>query len=197
MIAKTIKPKRGTSLTHEGKEVWLYIIKPNGNYLVSDDRSFGLEANYTEVAPAELKSVAKARTSISKAPKKLTPEEKAEKADLNEFYELMASHSPHNCQECGMPLNAFTSFSQRCITSHILPKNDDCFPTLAINPENILFLGAAILGWCSCHDTWDANIDSRVKMKVYPIALEKYHKHLKDNLTGEEQVRAEKYLNIA
>jgi hypothetical protein len=108
----------------------------------------------------------------------------------------MAAQSPENCMECGMPLNAYTTFSQRCITAHILPKNDDCFPTLATNPDNIFFLGAALLGWCTCHDLWDSNIDNRVKMKVYSFAVNQYHKKLKRLLTGEEQVRAEKYLNI-
>lgn len=138
----------------------------------------------------------KPRKPLVRKAKKLTKEEQISKDELNIFFEVMSNQSPHMCQECGMPLNAFTPFAQRCITAHILPKNDDCFPTLATNPDNIFFLGAALLGWCNCHDCWDSNIDNRIKMKVYPYAVHQYKKRLKYALTGEEQVRAEKYLNI-
>lgn len=187
------KLKRGQQFIYNGQTVYIELEKSFGNVLVCDNEERRLEDTYFEVKRSELEPMNKARTSIQAKPKVLTKSEKVSKDGLNEFFDRIALKIPFNCQECRRPLYAMNKFARRSVSCHILPKSQ--FPSIATNEDNILFMGADLLGICRCHDTFDSNIESRIRMKIYPIALKQFTKfrHL---LTDKELIKACKYLNI-
>lgn len=191
MIKQSTKPKRGQKFIYQGKPVWIEILKPNGRFLVCDSEERSLTDNYFEVKLSDLLSAPEKWQSISKQPKKLTDKQKTESQLLNEFFEGLKI--PFNCQECNSPLYAHSKFFRRCVSCHILPKG--LFPSIACNPDNILFMGASLLGVCTDHEKWDGSIDSRIKMKVYQIALQRYEL-LKPFLSPKELIMADKYLGL-
>lgn len=113
------------------------------------------------------------------------------KDEYKEFFESLVI--PERCEECNQQLLAFNNFGRRCCSAHILPKSS--FKSVAKRPDNILYLGASVLGGCACHNKFDNCVDSRKSMRVYEIALTRLEsfKHL---LTDKELVMAEKYLGI-
>lgn len=62
----TGKPKRGKTYIINGQTLYLYRIKSADCYLLCDDQCFGLEANYIEFNPNELKPATKPRSEINK-----------------------------------------------------------------------------------------------------------------------------------
>jgi|ERR1700761_5593607 len=197
MIKVLSKPKRGAEfidLIHN-TPVWLYRIKDDNKYIVCNEKSFGIESNFFEANPSDLRLAVKLRSAIATSSKKLTAEEKKVKDDLNEFYRLAAFDAPLYCQECGEPLDCYNEWDLRCCTAHILPKskNNSGFPSIACHPINKLFLGKKN---CYCHDQYDQKgAEFRSKMKIYPVVLAAYE-ILKEELTEPDIVRANKYLNI-
>lgn len=111
--------------------------------------------------------------------------------EYKEFFESLTI--PERCEECNQVLLAFNNFGRRCVSAHIL--NKASFKSVAKHPDNILYLGASILGACSCHNFYDSCIENRKSMRVYKVALARLEsfKHL---LTDKELVMAEKYLGI-
>jgi len=111
--------------------------------------------------------------------------------EYKDFFESLVI--PERCEECNERLLAFNNFGRRCVSAPILPKQT--FKSVAKHPDNILFMGAGLLGACNHHDVWDRGIENRKSMRVYKIALERLEsfKHL---LTDKELVMAEKYLGI-
>lgn len=190
MIKQTTKIKRGTSFVLNNKNVWCYLDKGT-TVLVCDEFNFNLQANFWDVERDELKPAKEFRQGISAKPKQLTPKEKTKKESLNDFFDKL--QIPFNCEECNRPLYAHTKFFKRCISCHILPKG--LFPSIATNEHNILFMGASLLGICEHHEKWDASIDSRIKMKVYQIAIQRY-KLLQPFLSPKEINMADKYLGL-
>lgn len=82
-IKLPIKPKRGAKFQVDGKELYLYRIKSADCYLLCDDQRFGLEANYIEFNPNELKPATKPRSEINKVS---TQQEK-----INRVYSVICS----------------------------------------------------------------------------------------------------------
>src|ERR1700723_3552101 len=193
MIKQSTKPKRGQQFIYNGNPVWLEIIRPDGTLLVCDNEARNLEDNYFEVKLSDLKPVKEMRQGIATKNKPKSEKEKSESQKLNDFFDEMAKVIPFNCQSCGKPLYAYNKFAKRCCTAHILAKG--LFPSIATNKDNIVFLGAGLLGNCNCHDLFDGNIDSRIKLPIYKIALQRYE-FLKQLLTNKEIDMANKLLNI-
>lgn len=187
------KLKRGVQMFYNGQPVWIELEQQFGNVLVCDNEERELTDNYFSVKRSELEAINKPHTTIKSKPKTLTKSEKVSKDTMNEFFDKMATKIPFNCMNCMKPLYAHNKFAKRSVCAHIIEKSK--FPFVADLEENILFLGSDLLGICDCHDSWDRNIETRIKMKVYPLALKRFElfKHL---LTDKELNKAAKYLNI-
>ena len=192
---QSAKPKRGTVFftldTHE--QVILDRVKEDGTYfcIVGDI----LTGEYKDFKPAELfRTGPVIRSSISSSPKHLTEKQKSEKELMNEFFIKVGLKMPYNCMNCNKPLYASTQWAKRCCSAHILPKAQ--FPSVAMNEDNIVFMGADIIGVCNCHDQFDRNgIEHRASMPIHQIALERFEL-LKPHLSSKELVSAYTYLNI-
>lgn len=113
------------------------------------------------------------------------------KDEYKEFFESLTI--PERCEECNQQLLAFNNFGRRCVSSHILPKST--FKSVAKHPDNILFMGASLLGACDCHDKWDRSIESRKSMRVYQMAVDRIYS-IRNLLTDKEIISAKKYLGI-
>lgn len=116
---------------------------------------------------------------------------KTHKDEYKEFFESLTI--PERCEECNQQLLAFNNFGRRACSAHILPKSK--FKSVAKHPDNILFMGASLLGACDCHDKWDRSIDSRKSMRVYQRAVDRIYS-LRNLLTDKEIISAQKYLGI-
>ena len=192
-----IKPKRGHSfiIKETGETVYLERIKSNTVYFVCDTAGLPLHGNYFDVKVEILAENKKSLKSLIIGSKPETVKQKTDRQILNEFFTNVALTMPFNCMECGKPLYAYNQFAKRCVSAHILPKAE--FESVKTNPDNIFFLGADLLGICSCHDDWDRKgADHRANMAVYQIALERFETSLKHKLTGHELIRAYTYLNL-
>lgn len=183
MITKSTKLKRGTIWLYNGVEIVMERDRGDGTALIIMNEVF------EDVDIADLKPIPKGRSVISNKPKVLN----TDKQKLNEFYSQIALRMPYECENCGQKLQAFNKFAKRSCSAHIFPKSS--FPSIAMNEDNILFMGAVMLGGCGCHNSWDSSAYLRSKMKIYPIALERFKK-LKEYLTPKEIIKASTYLNL-
>lgn len=84
------------------------------------------------------------------------------------------------CMECGerIPL----AYAHASI-AHILPKS--LFPSVSTHPLNGMELGAG----CGCHSRWDKSWESAQKMKVYPLAKERFKQFEHLIISSEERRR--------
>lgn len=181
------KIKRNTELIYNGETAYMERDREDGTALIR------IGTMFEDVDTCDLKLAVKGRSGISNKPKVLNDKEKTEKQKLDEFYSRIALRMPYNCENCNQPLQAFNKFAKRSCAAHILPKS--LFPSISTNEDNILFMGAGFLGGCHCHDTFDSDANTRSKMKVFPIALERFEK-LKQYLTNKEIIKANTYLSI-
>lgn len=192
MIKPSTKLKRGVEQLYNGAKVYVEIDKGN-TVLVCDNELRRLEDVYTEVRKSELKPATKMRGTIESKPKKLTKAEKQVKAELNVYFASQSLIFPLHCEECGLYLNACNVFERRCMTAHILEKNDKAFPEVATHPQNKIFLGTKN---CSCHTRYDGRgAEFRSQMKCYPLIIERYNT-FKDKLSPKKLAKANEYLNI-
>lgn len=190
-----IKPKlkKGTRFLYENREVIVEHDRQDGKVCVLGIKE-GTGANEYVVVDIDSLQPLKCLKSKIKAQKRpLSQEQINKKEDLRSFYNKL--DVPFNCQECGKPLYAFREFAKRCVSAHILPKSK--FPSVAMNPDNIIFLGSDIVaGVCDCHTFYDYSVENRVNMKIYPIVVDRFESKLKDLLTKHELIEALKYLWI-
>jgi hypothetical protein len=136
----------------------------------------------------------KPRQLIRRTPVKKTAAEIQKDNALNVFFASQALQVPENCENCGLPLFAYSDANKRFVTAHILPKKDKQFPSVATHPLNRMFLGFGLFSSCNCHGDWDnKDADARIKMPCYSLAIERLQS-FKSLLIGEEIGRAEKYL---
>lgn len=187
------KVKRGQSYLLNGETVWIERQMSKTEALVCFNEARGLEDRYETVKILELKPVKKSGSSIQAKPKKQTEKEKTDTQLMNEFFLSLHDKIPFNCTECGKPLYAINNFAKRAVCCHIIPKS--LFPSVARNEDNIIFMGPGVLGICHDHDTYDSSVEKRVKMKVYPLALEKFNK-FKHLLNDKDYIDACDYLGI-
>jgi hypothetical protein len=192
-----MKLKRGTEHKLNGSSVWVELDSGGDNVFICYQKTRDVTKGDTFewVVREELTENKKYRTSEIKRTVNPGAEKINEKAKLNEFYLQLSYDMPFNCQECGKPLYAYNTFAKRSVSAHILPKS--LFPSIATNPDNIIFLGAGFLTICWCHDNYDnLGAKERSEMKIYPLVIERYQTKLKHLLTPAEQVKAEKYLGL-
>lgn len=72
------------------------------------------------------------------------------------------------CWECGSRIVTSNRKIAKAAIAHIFDK--DFFVSIAIHDLNYMVLGSA----CGCHNRWDNNWAGAIKMKVFPIALERF-----------------------
>ena len=115
------------------------------------------------------------------------------KQGLNVFFANQALQFPSHCENCGLPLMPKNMWDRRKMTCHILPKSPtNGFPTVAIHPQNRIFMCCDSGGYC--HDKWDnGDAQDRIKMPVYNLAIERFES-FKSLLTPKELIKAIKYL---
>lgn len=89
---KSRQPKRGTKFIVDGKELYLYRVKSADNYLLCDDQSFGLEANYIDFNPDSLNPAQKERSPINRVS---TQQEK-----INRAYAVICPQFKNNHPIC-------------------------------------------------------------------------------------------------
>lgn len=110
------------------------------------------------------------------------------------FFKAQGELVPLRCENCNLLLNACNAWAQKCVTAHILPKA--LFPSVAANPNNVMFLGCGIFSDCNCHSSYDnRDAEARKQMPCYPIALKRVELFY-DELTPKQQNMADKYLGI-
>lgn len=126
---------------------------------------------------------------------KVKKEKMEVKQGLNVFFASQALQFPSNCENCNHPLNPYTSFDKRKMIAHILPKTGNGgFPSVAIHPQNRMFLCCMEGNWC--HEKWDqGDASDRIKMPVYSLAIERFEA-FKSLLSTKELIKANKYLNL-
>lgn len=187
----TAKIKRGVKLILKdtSTEVVCERDRQNGTLFVFDPNKPEGE-QYFDVSIDNVTEARKGRTAIQNKPKTLTKSEKEFKKELNVFYASQTLTAPFICENCGLPLYAFTKFEIRCCIAHILEKSK--FPSVAIHPMNKLFLCAK----GGCHAKYDnSTAKERSELPVYKLAIERYN-IFKDFLSNSELIRSYSYLNI-
>lgn len=191
------KLRKGSEHALFGKSVWVFRDKEDGTVCICDDKSLHDEFNFWTVLKTDLVPVGKPPKPLSKKRKALTPEQLEEQIKLDEFFAEMAKKIPFNCQNCRKPLYALNKTAIRAMTCHILPKKEAQFPELATNIYNALFMGLIQFGAC-CNDhlKWDANVESRMSMPIYPFALKIYYEHLRPILSEAKQILADEYMGV-
>lgn len=191
------KIKRGTELSLNGALVWCNLDQGGDCVFICHQKRMDVtKGDVFEWIPRDdLKPVKEVRAPIKKLAKNLSDEEIQNRANSNDFFDQMALKIPYYCENCGKPLYAFNKKAKRSVTAHILPKK--IFKSIAIDPNNILFMGADYIGCpCNCHDRWDMNSDIRSKMPIYDMALGRFETDLKFKLTRTELKAAYTYLKI-
>ena len=115
------------------------------------------------------------------------------KRELNTFFSDMVNRIPERCENCGDKFGFIPLWQAKWVIAHILPKQPDHgFPTVATEPENILFLCTTN----GCHANFDnKGREYRSQMPCYPLALKRFNK-FKHKLSEPELIRAYEYLNI-
>lgn len=190
MIIGKIKRKTKLFDSEKGIDIWVWFDKMDGEVVAYDNPEF--KPPYYLAKKSDLKqSKQNKASSISNKPKKLTEVQKSDKQKLTDFFDSLKV--PDKCQECGQKLITYNKFARRSVCCHILPKFK--FESIAMNPLNILFMGADFLGGCCDHDIFDNSVSNRIKMNVYPLVLERFDM-LKPLLTLAETLKAMEYLGI-
>lgn len=191
------KLKRNTPITvkETGQQLYVERDRGDGRILCRDTPKDNIAAAYFDLRVDSIEVEPKRyRTSQIKAKPK-SKERLTFDQELSAFFRQVTLRMPTKCQECGSQLFAFNNFGRRSCAAHILPKAK--FKSVAMNEDNIVYLGADFLGGCSCHDEMDKlGVEHRVKMKIYPLVLERFEK-LKPNLTQRELIQAYTYLGIS
>jgi hypothetical protein len=186
------KLKSGQCFLYEGVPVFIEHDRGDGTASVCFSPRRLITDYYEVVNVDELEPINPAKISKSKPQ---TVEDKESAADLKEFFAYQATRVPEHCENCGKLLKANTAWAKKCVTGHILPKKDNCFPSVAANIDNAMFLGA-VFSECRCHDLWDLrDAEARKTMECYPIALERYER-FKSHLSDHELNMAIKYLGL-
>lgn len=154
------------------------------------------QQSLTQTKDGQPAKLFKYQTSIIRKAKSLTVDQINEKVALNNFFDGQGRQVPERCENCNLKLNAFSSSAKRCVTAHILPKNDNDFPSVAVHPDNRMFLGFGLFSDCNCHDLWDKrDAAARKTMHCYGLALLRVEGFI-DQLTPHELVKFEKYFGL-
>lgn len=91
------------------------------------------------------------------------------------------------CSNCGASLEHYSENDWKGSQHHIVDKA--LCPSVAAHPQNHLVLGR----WCMCHNQWHTSFDNSSKMKVFPLAKEKF-KLFKNDIAEDELSKVNPYL---
>ena len=109
----------------------------------------------------------KSRQKINSS-KKHNIEKKEAKKEFSVFFANQLKDNPEFCEECGVSLRASKAINPRSVVAHILPKRKSCFPSVATNSDNRLFLCV------NCHSDYDNKGWEHVaQMKVFELAKQR------------------------
>lgn len=114
----------------------------------------------------------RSKNSINNQIKKYHSQKKDKSIEnLVSWYEERLKEFTGNCAECGKEINRKYCYAS---VAHVLPKKPGIggFPSVAKHSENAIELGAT----CGCHNKYDRNWESASKMKIFPLAIEKFKK---------------------
>lgn len=92
------------------------------------------------------------------------------KLTMNFWYAARIKELSGFCQECGTRLPLHNPRYARACVAHILPKRDNLFPSVKSHPLNYIELGP----FCGCHGKYDKSWDDAIKMRVWPLAVERF-----------------------
>lgn len=90
--------------------------------------------------------------------------------ELELWYDKMAKIIDKNpyCWNCG---SFIPKTYYRAATAHVIPKRKNYgFPSVKTHESNYLVLGAS----CGCHGKYDNSWDDASKMKIWPMAVERF-----------------------
>lgn len=115
---------------------------------------------------------------IKSRTEKTTEKRLEERKEYPEFFIKHINYIKENsifCAECGDRLKGDNSN-----VCHLVSKSSN--PEVATNDLNIIYL-CGLFSKNNCHSIFDSNFFNREKMKVFPLAVEKY-KLFKDQITN-------------
>lgn len=111
----------------------------------------------------------KHRSSVKAANRKYTgvqEDKNAQKKALDIWFANQINQLPKYCENCGEYLNQYAPWGAKAYIAHIVPKRN--FKSVMLHPLNRLFLCV------QCHTNYDNWPSAKiVKMKIYPIAVER------------------------
>lgn len=91
-----------------------------------------------------------------------------------EWYIEKVNGQTGTCMECGGSTKNSLFVYAKATVAHVLPKRDAMFASVATHPDNHLELCTTN----GCHHHYDNSWENAAKMKVWPIAVEKFKKML-------------------
>jgi hypothetical protein len=188
-----MKLKRGTAHILDGKTpVWVELDAGGDCVFVCTSKERHLQDTFIWVVRKSITPAKKVAHKSANAFKSKTVERLNNKSDLDKWYE--SQDVPERCENCNQKLNAFNKWAKRCVTAHIVPKS--LFPEVATHPANRAFMGVALFGDCSCHNTFDhLDADTRKQMPIYPKIVERVKEFI--HLIPENKLpKLEKYLGL-
>lgn len=119
-----------------------------------------------------------------KKPQKAAKNLNKEIVNLVSWYNDRKNEFTGRCQECGAVIPYYLRHSS---VAHVLPKKKDYgFPSVATHPQNAIELGPGAV--CGCHTKYDNSWLSASKMKIFPLAKEKF-KLIEPFIAEEERKR--------
>lgn len=116
--------------------------------------------------PKEQKPIAK----VSAKKQKQIQESKEADQELEAWYDQQISKLTGKCQECGERINTKDRRFAKMSIAHVLPKRNNQFPSVATHPVNFIELCVTN----GCHPRYDKSWEDAAKMKIWPIAVEKF-----------------------
>ena len=102
---------------------------------------------------------------------KTTEKRKEERKDYPEFFNWHIQNIKENnlsCENCGDKLKGDSSN-----VCHLISKSSN--PEIATLDDNIIYL-CGLFSKNNCHSVFDNSFESREKMNVFPLAVEKFNK---------------------
>lgn len=129
-------------------------------------RRLGLKNGTVVPVKKEAKPIAQISEKKKAADKAARPQKELQ----DEWFEKKVAALTDVCIECGGPTKTAIYVMDRECVAHVLPKRKSMFPSVATHEENSMEL-------CSkngCHAEYDSSWENAGKMKVWPIAVEKF-----------------------
>lgn len=115
----------------------------------------------------------KPKATIAKVSEKQKAKNKANKPKKeiqDAWYLKKVAQLKNKCMECGGPTKSPVYVYSKATVAHVLPKRECMFPSVATHEDNSLEL-------CTengCHYRYDNSWEDAAKMKVWPLAVEKF-----------------------